>query len=173
MKGEIWKDVKDYEGLYQVSNMGRVKSLNYNKTGKERIMKSYDSGHGYLQVQLCKDGKGKCYYVHRLVATAFLENPEGYNEVNHLDEDKTNNCVENLEYCSRLYNINYGTRTEKTCKPVFSVNKESGLVTYWESASEASRQLNISQSHICACCQGKRNSAGNHIWFYADDDDNE
>ena len=181
MKGEIWKDIKGYEGLYQVSNLGRVKSLNYRHTGKERILKAYDNGKGYLQVHLYKDGNKEHPLVHRLVATAFVENTEGYTELNHKDEDKTNNCAENLEYCSRSYNLSYNGRAKKVgkkvakklSKPVFSVNKESGLITYWESIMEAERQTGISHDNICHCLKGKQKSAGGHIWFYDDDDDNE
>ena len=169
---EEWRNIKGYEGYYQVSNLGRVKSLNYNKTGKEGIMKSHDNGYGYLEVQLSKDGKVKHCRVNRLVAQAFLPNPDNLPEVNHKDEDKTNNCVENLEWCSKLYNINYGTGSkrsaEKRSKSVFSVDKESGLIMWWQSANEAGRVLGINQGHITMCCQGKLKSAGGHIWFYAD-----
>ena len=170
---EEWRDIKGFEGKYMVSNIGKVKSLNYRHTGKEGILKGRDNGLGYLYVQLYKEGKVNYPLVHRLVATAFLDNPEGYTELNHLDEDKTNNCVENLEYCSRSYNINYGTRNKKISKPVFSVDKESGLIMYWESIMEAERCTGINSGNITQCCQGKRKSAGNHYWFYADDDDNE
>ena len=173
MKGEIWKPVRNYKGLYEVSNKGRVKSLNYRHTGKEGIMKPHDNGRGYLQVQLCKDGKYKRYLVHVLVATAFLDNADNLPEVNHKDEDKTNNCVENLEYCSKLYNCNYGTRNKKISKPVFSVDKKSGLIMWWQSAHEAERALGINNGNIIKCCKGKIKSVGGHIWFYADDDDNE
>ena len=178
---EVWKDIEGYEGLYQVSNMGRVKSLErtiWNNGGlykkSERILKAYDNGHGYLRVELYKEGNREQPLVHVLVATAFLDNVDNLPEVNHKDEDKTNNCVENLEYCSRLYNNTYNGRAKKigkkNSKPVFSVNKESGLIMWWESIMEASRQTGISQGNISNCCQGKAKSAGNHIWFYADDD---
>lgn len=174
MKGEIWKPVRNYEGLYEVSNLGRVKSLNYKRTGKERILKAGKSGNGYLQVNLYKDGNREQPLVHRLVATAFLDNADNLPEVNHKDEDKTNNCVENLEYCSRLYNMNYGTGSkrsaEKRSKPVFSVDKKSGLIMWWESAKEAERCTGINNGNIINCCQGRQKSAGGHIWFYADDD---
>ena len=174
MKGEIWKPVRNYEGLYEVSNMGRVKSLNYKRTGKERILKAGKSGNGYLQVNLYKDGNREQPLVHRLVATAFLDNTDNLPEVNHKDEDKTNNCVENLEYCSRLYNMNYGTGSkrsaEKRSKPVFSVDKKSGLIMWWESAKEAERCTGINNGNIINCCQGRQKSAGGHYWFYADDD---
>ena len=204
MKGEIWTDIEGYEGLYQVSNMGRVKSLErmkwcglnggcYYKV-PEKILEGYDNGYGYSYVILCKDGKDKKCRINRLVAQAFLPNPDNLPEVNHKDEDKQNNYVENLEWCSKSYNINYGTRNKKAgkkiaeklrgrkqteehikkrSKPLFSVDKESGLIMWWQSANEASRQLGISQGNITECCQGKRKSAGNHIWFYADEDDNE
>ena len=195
MKGEIWKDVKDYEGLYQVSNMGRVKSLErmkWNGRGyqkiPEKILKASEYRGGYLQVNLSKDGKAKDCKIHRLVAQAFISNPQNLPEVNHKDENKKNNCVENLEWCSKLYNINYGTgrkrsaekrrgkkkseeHIKKLSKPVFSVNKESGLIMWWQSASEAGRILGIAKQSICACCRGRKcKSAGGHYWFYADDD---
>ena len=206
---EEWRDIKGFEGKYQVSNTGKVKSLERMKwNGKgyqkipEKILEGVDDGHGYLHVNLCKDGKETSCKVHRLIAQAFLPNPNNLPEVNHKDEDKTNNCVENLEWCSRSYNINYGTRNKKASeklkgkkhseehikkiseklkgrkqseehikkrsKPVFSVDKESGLIMWWQSVIEASRQTNINQGSIAKCCQGKRKSAGGHIFFYAD-----
>ena len=179
---EIWKDIEGYEGYYQISNTGKVKSLERMKwNGKgyqkvpEKILEGVDNGHGYLRVKLCKDGKVEQPLVHVLVATAFLPNPDNLPEVNHKDEDKTNNCVENLEYCSKLYNINYGTgikrRAEKRSKPVFSVDKESGLIMWWQSAHEAERCTGISNGNIIKCCQGKQKSAGGHVWFYADDNE--
>lgn len=96
---EEWKDVKDYEGLYQVSNLGRVKGL---KKGK--ILKQHDNGKGYMQVGLYKNNKGKPYYVHRLVAKAFIPNTENKPEVNHKDKDRANNCVDNLEWVTSKEN---------------------------------------------------------------------
>ena len=185
---EEWKDIVGFEGYYMVSNLGRVKSLERTvRNGRgyrivpEKIINPYASGDGYLQVKLWKDGKVEQPLVHRLVATAFLENTEGYKEINHKDENKQNNCVDNLEWCSRSYNNRYndkakkaGKKTaEKLSKPVYSINKESGLVTYWESAKVASRQTGIASSNICACLKGRQKSCGNHYWFYADDDDTE
>ena len=176
---EEWRDIKGFEGLYQVSNLGRVKSLNYRRTGKEGILKGKDNGKGYLFVQLYKEGKVEKPLVHRLVATAFLENPDNLPEVNHKDEKPENNCVDNLEWCSHSYNNTYndkakkaGKKTaEKLSKPVFSVNKESGLIMWWQSAREAERCTGINNSSIIQCCKGKYHSAGNHIWFYADDNE--
>ena len=175
---EEWRDIKGYEGKYMVSNLGRVKSLNYNNTGKEGIMKPHDNGYGYLFVVLCKDGKDKKYRINRLVAQAFLENPDNLPEVNHKDEDKTNNCVENLEWCSRLYNINYGTGNKKRAKkntnnpkkskPIIAIHKINGLILEFPSVREAERQTGIASSNICDCLKGRKKSAGGHIWFYAD-----
>ena len=108
MTEEIWKDIDGYEGLYKVSNLGRVKSLNYLRKGieKERIPNKNNSG--YLIVGLHKDGKIKNFLIHRLVAEAFIENVNDLPQVNHKDENKLNNCVENLEWCSAKYNSNYG-----------------------------------------------------------------
>ena len=178
MKEEIWKDIEGYEGKYQASNKGNMKSLNYNNTGKERILKPKKDSGGYLQVHLSKDGKGKWYLVHRLVATAFIPNPQGYKEVNHIDEDKTNNCVENLEWCSRSYNMTYNGRAKKVAKkigkklskPVIGIDKVTGLIVEFASAHEAERETGIAQQNICACCKGKRNSCGGFYWMYADAD---
>ena len=178
MKEEIWKDIVGFEGYYMVSNMGNVKSLNYRMTGKEGILKPSDNGTGYLQVILCKDGKSKHCYVHQLVATAFCENPYGYTEVNHKDEDKTNNCADNLEFCSRSYNCNYGTGNKRSSekqrndpnksKPVFGIDKVTGLIAEFASAHEAERKLGIAQSNITRCCKGKIKSVGGFYWYYAD-----
>ena len=175
MKGEIWKDIEGYEGLYQVSNMGRVRSVERTvRNGKgyriipEKILKPYDNGHGYLQVKLHKDGNKKQPLVHVLVATAFLGNADNLPEVNHKDENKYNNCIENLEYCSRQYNMEYSL-----AKAIIGIDKVSGLIVEFPSAYEASRQTGITRSHICECCNGKAKSAGGFYWFYVDDDDDE
>ena len=115
---EIWKDIVGYEGLYQVSNFGRVKSLAKYKNGnggskfwrKERILKPANTGRGYLMVVLIKEKKRTTYILHRLVAQAFIPNPNNLPQINHKDENKTNNVVSNLEWCDNKYNSNYGTR---------------------------------------------------------------
>lgn len=110
---EIWKDILGYEGLYQVSNLGNVRSLNYRRSGKTKLLKQ-GTDNGYKRVELSKNGKKKKYWVHRLVAISFISNPNNYKEVNHKDEDKSNNNVNNLEWCTREYNNNYGTRNKRT-----------------------------------------------------------
>ena len=110
---EIWKDIEGYEGLYQVSNLGDVRSLKYAGGNKVKPLKQDNDGNGYKQVILYKDGKRKNCKVHRLVAMAFISNPNNYKEVNHKDENPSNNNVNNLEWCTNEYNVNYGTRTKR------------------------------------------------------------
>ena len=169
MTDEIWCPIKGYESQYQVSDQGRVKSL---KFGKERIRKQVRIPKGYLQVQLWKNGEMKWYLVHRLVAQAFIPNPNNLPEVNHKDEDKENNSVQNLEWCDRKYNVNYGTgiqrQAEKLSKPVLQYTKSGEFVKEWESAIDVQRNLNYSNSNISECCTGIRNSAYNFIWKFKD-----
>ena len=122
MMEEIWKAIEGYEGLYEVSNTGKVRSLDrriFAKLGSKTwkfvdihgtIVKQSPNRDGYLRVMLSKKNKSIDYFVHRLVAAAFVDNPNGYSEVNHKDEDKSNNYMTNLEWCSRRYNNMYGTR---------------------------------------------------------------
>ena len=164
---EIWKDVEGYEGCYQVSNLGRVKSLNYNRTGKEKVLKACKS-KGYYYVILCKDSKQKNCSVHRLVATAFLPNPDNLPQVNHKDEDKTNNACFNLEWCDRKYNMNFGTRTkrsaEKRSKSVLCI--ETGKI--YPSINQIGRDLGISIGHISDACNGKIKTHKGFHWKYID-----
>ena len=160
---EIYKDVEGYEGLYQVSNLGNVKSLGNDKTRKEKIrILTKNKKNGYLFLILSKEGKHKRYYIHRLVAQAFIDNPNNLPEVNHKDEDKTNNHVTNLEFCDRKYNVNYGTRTEKTSKQVLCV--ETGKVYY--SAYEVERQLGFARSNISSACNGRIKQAYGYTWKF-------
>ena len=161
---EEWKNIIDYEGLYQVSNLGRVKSLNYKHTGREKILKSSVDKIGYMYVGLCKNGKRKHYLVHRLVAEVFISNPNNLAQVNHKDENKHNNCVENLEWCDAKYNINYGTATERRrktntnhpsySKVVLQYDLNGNFIKEWPSTMEVQRQLGIRISHISECCKG-------------------
>lgn len=161
---EVWKDINGYKGLYQVSNLGRVRSVRYNK---EKIMElSYS--HGYLRVGLYKNNKLKFHSVHRLVAQAFLSNPYNLPCVNHKDECKTNNNVDNLEWCSYQYNNTYGTviqrRTEKNAKTVYQYTLDGEFVKEWQSANEIERELGFFSSYIRACCRGKHPTAYGYIW---------
>lgn len=114
---EIWKDIEGYEGLYQVSNLGRVRSVDRiggrGRRFNGRILKPKVKTGGYLLVNFSKEGKRKMFSVHRLVAQAFIPNPEGLPQINHKDENPSNNRVENLEWCDGKYNCNYGIRNER------------------------------------------------------------
>ena len=166
MKKELWKDIKNYEGHYQVSNFGRVKSI---KFGKEIILKPVTDRHGYLIVGLWKNNKQKTYKVHRLVMEAFIPNTDNLPCVNHKDEDKTNNNVENLEWCTYTYNNNYGTRIERISKrrskTVLQYDLEGNFIREWESSAECGRN-GFNQGHVAACCQGKLKKHKDSIWRY-------
>lgn len=110
---EEWKPICGYEGLYEVSNLGKVKSLNYNNTKQEKILSQVKKDNGYLYVNLYQKGNSKNFRVHRLVANAFIDNPSNLPCVNHKDENKENNQVYNLEWCTHKYNTNYGTTQQR------------------------------------------------------------
>ena len=110
---QIWKDIPGYEGLYQVSNTGKVRSLIYAYSGKTRVLKQATKDNGYKVIGLNKNGKRKVYHIHRLVAQAFIPNPLNLPQINHKDENPSNNTVWNLEWCTPKYNINYGNCRKK------------------------------------------------------------
>lgn len=169
---EIWKNIEGYDG-YQVSNLGNVKSLNYNKTGKEKIMKLCKDKYGYLTLILYKEGKNKFMRVHRLVADAFIKNPNNLPQVNHRNEDKTDNRVENLEFCDAKYNMNFCTRNERSSKSKTNGKKSKKVicietgVTY-PSLSEVHRQFGFSESNISAACRGKYKQSYGYHWKFVD-----
>lgn len=178
---EVWKDIKGYEGLYQVSNMGRVKSLErtfIDKIGrkqhiKERILKPTPNHNGYLQVILCiSNGKKKTFRVHRLVCETFHENPKNKPCVNHIDENKENNVASNLEWCTIAENNNHGTRKARMAKSlsktVAQYTKEGELIKVWQSASEVERQLGFDQGHISEVARGKLKTAYGYVWKYVE-----
>ena len=166
MKKEYWKPVVGYEGHYQVSNFGRVKSI---KFGKERILKPKKNKFGYLCINLYKNNIKKEYKVHRLVAEAFIDNPDNLPQVNHRDENKLNNNADNLEWCTHEYNINYGTRTErcskKLSKPVLQYTLDGEFVREWPSTMECDRN-GYNRGNVYACCLGKRKTHKGFIWRY-------
>lgn len=175
MSNEIWKDIKGYEGKYQISNNGNVKSLkdSYGNS-RELILKQHDNGQGYLQVTLSKDNKRKHLRVNRLVAEAFLPNTKGLPEVNHKNEfEKHNNSVSNLEWCDRKYNSNYGTRSKRAGKnsgitktrKVFQYDSDLNIVKIWPSYMECIR-AGYSGSHISKCCRGKKEHYKGYRWSY-------
>ena len=172
---EEWKEIKGYPN-YMVSNKGNVKSLNYRHTGREKMLKLSVNKRGYLDVKLCKNGKHKNFRINRLVAEAFIPNPNDYPCVNHKNEIKDDNRVENLEWCDAKYNNNFGTRKErvaekqingKCSKPVLQIDKTTNkLIAEYPSLREVKRQLGINHTSISQCCNGKRNTAGGYKWQY-------
>ena len=167
---EIYKDIKDLEGLYKVSNFGNVMSLgngnsNNSNNSKPKLLKPVKTIDGYLGVCLCKDGKRKNFYVHRLVAEAFIPNPDNLPFINHKDENKTNNSVENLEWCTREYNNNYGSRIDRISKTVLQFTLDGEFIREWSSTHECGRN-GFNQGNIVSCCNGKLKSAGGYIWKY-------
>lgn len=129
---ENWKDINGYENSYQVSDLGNVRSVNRVCNGRHlngKLMKPVMDEDGYLKVHLSKNGKATYYFVHRIVAENFIENPNGLKEINHKDENKTNNRVDNLEWCSTKYNINYGHRNKKVSKALSGENAASHKLT--------------------------------------------
>ena len=160
---EQWKAIAGYEGLYEVSDLGRVKSFWH---GKEKILKPGKTHDGYLQVNLYKDGQRKMQLVHRLVAEAFIQNPQGLETVNHKDEVKTNNTVSNLEWMSMEDNVAYSRpRWAKRSVQMFD-NKTGELLATFPSTNEAERVTGIAHQSISECCNEKRKYAGGYIWKY-------
>ncbi len=166
---EQWVDIIGYEGLYLISNHGRIASHHRDKL---RILHpTIHRMNKYSYVNLCRKGIVKTFRVHVLVAKHFLPNPNCLLEVNHKDEDKSNNRVDNLEWCTRTYNVNYGTaqqrRVEKQItKSVMQYSKNGEYVCTYPSITAASLILGISISHIVKCCKRKKPSAGGFVWRY-------
>lgn len=188
-EGEIWKDIEEFKGCYLISNFGRVKTIKRNVSccGKNRV-KSYvvvkekikrysDNGHGYIVVNLCKNDKNHIRYVHRLVASAFLPNPLNLPQVNHKDENKENNVIGNLEWCTGLYNNNYGTakiRGKYTYKKnghnrsVDMYDKQGNFVKHYECAYDMERD-GIKRREAYNVCYGRSRSYKNCVFRFSSD----
>lgn len=172
LPNEIWKDIKGYENKYQISNYGRVKSLLnicwHNEKKREKILTIKTTGL-YPHIRLMNKGIGKNYLIHRLVAETFIPNPNNLPQVNHIDEDKNNNYVLNLEWCDSLYNVNYGLRTkkvkEKLSIKIAQYDLNNNLIKVWDTMNDAIRYYNNNR-HICDVCKGKRKMANGYIWKY-------
>lgn len=180
---EEWRDIKGYEGWYQVSNTGRVRSLDRVVVSKCGVKRFYpgreivpcDAGKTYRNVPLSKGGFHRTPRLCRLVAEAFVPNPHGYNQVNHKDEDKTNDRADNLEWCSPKYNTNYGTGIARRAKtisiPVNQYSLEGRLIAKYESIKDAEAATEADNSHITRCCKGELKKTGGYKWKYAKEDD--
>ena len=171
---ETWKNIKGYEGLYQVSSEGRVKSLErkdcLGRIVKERVLKTAPNAQGYPIVCLYVGGRQKLFKVHRLVCQAFHKNPENKPCVNHIDENKTNNCASNLEWCTYEENNNHGTHNERVAKdnskPVRQYTLDGGLIKVWASPCEAGKQGGFDSATISNVANGKRKTHKGFIWKY-------
>lgn len=185
---EIWRSIPGYEE-YEISNRGRVKRLTYDKPVcggsfqhcNERILSPQPRKNGYQAVMLSKKGVVKSFLIHRLVAIVFIPNPDNLPQVNHKDENPSNNCIDNLEWCDQKYNSNYGTSKERISlklkngvlsKPVQQYTMEGRFIKEYPSAIEASRVLGLAVSGIVSCCNGnkKYTTCGGFNWKYTNSD---
>ena len=171
---EVWADIKNYEGLYQVSNFGKVKNF---KTDK---ILSLRNKRGYLLVALSKDKRKKTHQVHRLVAIAFLPNTESKPTVNHLDENKSNNFVGNLEWATWQENANHGTRSERVSKehkahadrnkifykPIDQFDLSGSFIKTWESISTAAKEMGVRSASVSRCCRGINKTCSGYLFRY-------
>lgn len=171
MDREEWADIKGYEEAYQISNLGRVKSLTREvkfsdgrtRTFQSKIIPQRLSGKGYLMVSLWKHHEGKRFLVHRLVAEAFIPNPSNLPQVNHKDENKVNNTVSNLEWCTSQYNNLYSHKVG-----VVQLDEDNHIIKQWNSIIEAANELHISASNISMCCSGVIERCKGFKWQYLD-----
>lgn len=170
---EQWKDIPGYEGKYRISNYGNVWNVK-----KDRYHEVEKIWSGYLRTTLCKDGKAKHYSVHRLVAEAFVPNPNEYPQVNHVDEIKWNNKATNLEWVTGKQNANYGTRNEKLSRkmrnnhlsmPVVQLTTNGEVIAEYPSIAEASRHHGYHIGTISAVCRGIGKTAHGYVWKYKKD----
>lgn len=162
---EVWKDIKGYEGLYQVSNLGRVKRVT---TG--RILKGGKDTNGYMMVLLCNNNIKSNKAIHRLVAQAFIPNPENKPQVNHIDENKTNNMVSNLEWMTAKENNNHGTHNGRISKsnsiPIIATNIKTGELEEFYGSRECARQLGLHNQSISAVLKGRLKQTGGYTFKY-------
>lgn len=184
---EVWKDIKDYEGFYQVSNFGRVRSLDRIIESEHRspqfmkgnIKKVTRRDDGYEYAVLYKKNKGKNKYIHRLVAKAFVPNPNKLPIINHIDENPSNNHPSNLEWCDHQYNLTYGDkvqrvtnsegykeRTKRIRKPIYVIDK-NGNKKRFDSLTSAANELSLDQPSISACLRGRNNTHKGYSFEYA------
>lgn len=183
--GEVWKPIKGYEGLYSVSNLGRVKRIEgvageTNRRQPEKILEAVFGARGYYGVNLCKNGTQKSFYIHRLVALAFVPNPNRLKQVNHKDEDVANNRADNLEWCDAKYNYYYGTAIARRGlshnKAVLQLNapqwapgcKGNEIVCCYKNMEQVAEK-GYSPNAVKKCCQGRQQSHAGFYWKYSAD----
>lgn len=175
---EEWRPIKGYEERYEVSNIGRIRSWINNK-GKikdtPKILSPYKLTKGYLGVSLSKSpGNSKTFKIHRLVAETFIPNPNNLPQVNHKDENKVNNCSWNLEWCTLVYNVNYGTARKRIfetiernggykVRPIIQKDLDGNIVNKWNSATEAAKELGYDTSRILVACN---KTYKNYLWEF-------
>lgn len=169
----MWKDIKGFNGKYQISDLGQVRN------SKGNILKGYTNNRGYQMVHLRAKDKNKLYSIHRLTAEAFIPNPDNLPQINHKDENKLNNNINNLEWCDSKYNVNYGTGNKRRSKTkinnTYNIKSvqciETGII--YTSTREAERQTGTDNSQISAVCNHKKNykTAGGYHWKYIERSD--
>lgn len=175
MKVEEWKSIDGFEDFYEVSNFGNVRSLNYHNWGIIKNLTPVIDRYGYKRVCLCMNGKQYNRVIHRMVATAFLENPNGFPQINHINEIKTDNRVENLEWCTAKENASYGSRNKrmarskknKNCKSVIQMDLSGSEIRRWVSFAEINRVLGYDVGFLARCCKGRSKTAYGYKWQYA------
>lgn len=170
---EIWKDIPNYEKYYKISNYGVIVSIPRNGTiMQEKVLKQYKDKYGYLKVILQKNGIKKNKYIHQLVAQTFLDNPNNCLYVNHKDENKSNNNVENLEWCTQKFNMNYGTRNNRISKneriKINQYDLNNNFIKTWNGFVEIKETLNIDISGIIRCCRNQYKTSNGYMWRYAE-----
>lgn len=180
---EVWKDIDGFEGRYQVSSFGNVKSLNYRSTGKPKNLTPKLNCKGYYWVALAFEGKQKCVLIHRLVADAFIHKPDDAECVNHKDENPKNNRVENLEWCTQSYNVQYSLNKHpgrnsfrrnrksgipyKYRNPIIQLSLDDTEVKMWDNIAQACAAGKWRTTSVRECCDGKRKTAYGFKWRYA------
>lgn len=161
----MWKAIKNYEGVYEINKLGEIRRV---KTGK--ILRGYVGPDGYKRVGLTVNCKTKPYLIHRLIAIAFIPNPNNYPCVNHKDENKSNNSLDNLEWCTYKYNLNYGTHNlranESRKKPILQYSKNGEFIREWKSVTDLKNETGMDITHVSSCCKGKRKTANGYRWQY-------
>ena len=156
-----WKPIACFEEYYLVSNEGEIKSLRSGQLRKPQLNKS----NGYYELVLCGDKKKRTLYVHRIVATAFCDNPNSYGFINHKDEDKQNNNAANLEWCTKAYNNSYNGKAQRCAKAIIQI-RDGVTIKVWESAREAAKHFKTNYKNISAVCRGLRPRAGGYEWQF-------